>query len=73
VICVEEPMAGSGHLGGDEPDEPRVLTIALTGDRAMVENIILEVRALAQKCGLQIPNVFVVSDPAVVPKKRSGR
>ena len=46
-----------------------VLTLALTGDRAMAENVILEVRALAQKLGLEIPDVAVIRKPAIVPKK----
>jgi hypothetical protein len=45
-----------------------VLTLALTGDRAMVENVILEIRALAQKLGLEIPDVAVIRRPAIVPK-----
>jgi hypothetical protein len=46
-----------------------VLTLALTGDRAMVENVILEVRALAQNLGLEIPDVAVIRKLAIVPKK----
>jgi hypothetical protein len=46
-----------------------VLTLALTSDRATVENVILEVRALAQKLGLDIPDVAVIRKPAVAPKK----
>jgi hypothetical protein len=63
-------MSGaSGHPGGDGFGEPSVLTVALTGDRAMVENVILEVRALAQKFGLEISDVTVIREPTVVPKK----
>jgi hypothetical protein len=46
-----------------------VMKIELTGDRAAAENIILEIRALAQKFSLKIPNVTVIREPAVVPKK----
>ena len=54
-----------------------MLTVALTGDRAMVENV-LEVRALAQKFGLTGPHVTLIREPAIVPKKaipelRTGR
>jgi hypothetical protein len=46
-----------------------VLTLALTGGRTTVENVILEIRALAQKLGLEISDVAVIREPAVVPKK----
>jgi hypothetical protein len=70
VTGAEGPVSGtSGHPGGDGIGEPNVLTVALTGDRATVENIILEVRALAQKFGLVIPDVTVIREPAIVPKK----
>lgn len=46
-----------------------VLTVALTGDRVMAENLILEVRALAQKFGLEIPDVTVIRKPRIAPKK----
>jgi len=46
-----------------------MLTLALSGDRVMVENVILEVRALAQKLGLGISDVAVIGKPAIVPKK----
>ena len=66
----EGPISGaSGHPGGDGSGEPSVLTVALTGDRAMVENVILEVRALAQKFGLEIADVTLIREPAIVPKK----
>lgn len=61
--------ADARHPGGGEPGESNLLSVALSGDRAMVENVILEVRALAQKFGLKIPNVTVVSESAIVPKK----
>jgi hypothetical protein len=46
-----------------------VLTVALSGDRAMAENVILEVRALAQKLALEISDIAVTGKPAIVPKK----
>jgi hypothetical protein len=49
--------------------QPMMLTLALSGDRVMVENVILEVRALAQKLGLGISDVAVIGKPAIVPKK----
>ena len=66
----EGPISGaSGHPGCDGVEERSVLTVALTGDRAMVENVILEVRALAQKFGLEIPDITVIREPTIVPKK----
>ena len=35
----------------------------------MVENVILEVRALAEKFGLEIPDITVIREPTIVPKK----
>ena len=70
MTTLEGPVPGaSGHPDGDGSKEPSVLTVALTGDRAMVENVILEVRALAQKFGLEIPDVTVISQPTIAPKK----
>jgi len=54
---------------GGGSSEPMVLTLALTSDRPTVENVILEIRALAQKLGLEISDVAVIRKPAVVPKK----
>ena len=59
----------SGHPGGAGSGEAMVLTVAMTGDQAMVENLILEVRALAQKFGLGMPSAAVIREPAIVPKK----
>jgi len=70
VTGAEGPISGaSGHPGGDGVGEQRVLTVALTGDRMMVENVILEVRALAEKFGLEIPDITVIREPTIVPKK----
>jgi hypothetical protein len=70
VTGAEGPISGaSGDPGGDEVGERNVLTVALTGDRAMVENVVLEVRALAQKFGLEISDVTVIRKPTIVPKK----
>jgi hypothetical protein len=44
------------------------LRVALTGDQRVAENLILEVRAIAQRCGLEIPNIQVVRQPKVGPK-----
>jgi hypothetical protein len=44
------------------------LKIALTGDRRLTENLILEVRALARRYGLEIPDVSVKRRPRVAAK-----
>jgi hypothetical protein len=44
------------------------LRVAVSGDQRVVENLILEVRAIAQRCGLEIPNIRVVRQPKVGPK-----
>jgi len=44
------------------------LRVALSGDQRVVENLILEVRAIAQRCGLEIPNIRIVRQPKVGPK-----
>jgi hypothetical protein len=57
---------------GPEPTasgQPMMLTLALSGDRVMVENVILDVRALAQKLALEISDVAVIDKPGIVPKK----
>jgi hypothetical protein len=44
------------------------LSVALTGDQRLAENLILEVRALASRYGLGIPTVRVVRRSSVGPK-----
>jgi hypothetical protein len=54
---------------------PLQLSVALTGDRRLTENLILEVRAMAKRYGLETPNIDVVRQPRVGPKVKltSGR
>jgi hypothetical protein len=54
---------------------PMQLTFALTGDQRLTENLILEVRAAARRCGLEIPSIEVMRQPRVGPKAKltSGR
>ena len=47
---------------------PMQMRVALTGDRRLAENLILEVRAMAARCGLEPPAVEVVSQPRGGPK-----
>jgi hypothetical protein len=54
---------------------PMQLSVALTGDQRLTENLILEVRAMARRYGLETPNIEVVRQPRVGPKVKltSGR
>jgi EAL domain-containing protein (putative c-di-GMP-specific phosphodiesterase class I) len=54
---------------------PMQLSVSLTGDQRLTENLILEVRAMARRYGLETPNVEVVRQPRVGPKVKltSGR
>jgi hypothetical protein len=47
---------------------PKELQVTLRGDRRVAENLILEVRALAQRCGLDIAEVAVIPQPKIGPK-----
>jgi hypothetical protein len=51
------------------------MSVALTGDQRLAENLILEVRAMAKRYGLETSNVEVVRQPRVGPKSKltSGR
>lgn len=46
------------------------LTIGVSGDRRVAENIILEARAAAERLGLTIEDIQVVSSPAANGKKQ---
>jgi hypothetical protein len=52
----------------NKPGAPMEFRVALTGDRRTVESLILQVRAIAQRCGLEIPSVQVIRQPKVGPK-----
>jgi hypothetical protein len=54
---------------------PMQLSVALTGDQRLAENLIVEVRAMAKRYGLEIPSVEIVRQPRVGPKVQlaSGR
>lgn len=53
--------------------EPMQLSVALTGDQRVTENVILEVRALAQRFGLEVPNIKVVRQRATGAKTAKAR
>lgn len=44
------------------------LKVVLAGDQRLAENVILEVRALARRYGLEVPSVRVMRRPTVGPK-----
>lgn len=54
---------------------PIQLSVAVRGDQRLTENLILELRAVARDCGLEIPSFEVVRQPRVGPKAKraSGR
>jgi|RhiMethySRZTD1v2_1073278.scaffolds.fasta_scaffold295558_2 hypothetical protein len=47
---------------------PVQMNLIVRGDKRVAENIIIEVRAIAERRGLEIPSVRVVQQPAVGPK-----
>jgi hypothetical protein len=50
------------------------LKVVLDGhDKRLAENVMLEVRALARRCGLEVADVKVVSRRAAKPKKLTRR
>jgi hypothetical protein len=49
------------------------MSVALRGDQRMAENFILEVRALAERCGLEIPSVQITRQPAVGSKTKKKK
>jgi hypothetical protein len=51
-----------------KPRPPMQLSVALTGDQRLTENLILEVRAMAKRYGLETPNVEIVRQPRLGPK-----
>jgi hypothetical protein len=62
-----------GPVNRKKPGTPIELKVVLTGDRRVAENMILEVRAIAQRFGLEIPNISVTGRSAAGPKaEKSG-
>jgi hypothetical protein len=49
---------------------PTQMKVALRGDQRMAENFILEVRAMAERCGLEISSVQITPQPEVSSKKK---
>ena len=52
-----------------ETNSSMKLEVALTGDQRATESLILEVRAIAQRFGLEIPSVQILRQPRVGPKR----
>jgi len=44
------------------------MKVTLRGNQRTAENFILEVRAIAERCGLEIPSVQIISHPNVGSK-----
>jgi hypothetical protein len=67
------PKAKTGSSGtgpsGTSSSGPLQLRIALTGDRALTENVIMEVLAAARRAGLGPAKVEVFRKPRVGPKQ----
>lgn len=51
---------------------PRI-EVVLAGDRRLAEEVVLEVQALAQRYGLEVPSATITSQAAAKPKKRGRR
>jgi hypothetical protein len=49
--------------------KPLQLRVALTGDAALTQNVIMEVLAAARRCGLEPPKVQIFRRPRVGPKQ----
>ena len=47
---------------------PMQLSVALTGDQRLTQNLILEVRAMAKRYGLETSNIEVVRQSRLGPK-----
>jgi hypothetical protein len=62
------PKSKTGS-SGTSSSGPLQLRIALTGDRALTENVIMEVLAAARRAGLGPAKVEVIPQPRVRPKQ----
>jgi hypothetical protein len=52
---------------------PMELRVALVGDQRLTENVIVEVRSVARRYGLEIPSIRIVRKPPIRPKDGSLR
>jgi hypothetical protein len=53
-------------------DAPMQVRVVLAGDQRLAENVILEVRAIAQRHGLEIPDVSVIRQLSVGSKSKKS-
>lgn len=74
-MSVSRKQRSAPRLTSKTPDAPMQMSVALTGDQRSAESLILEVRAIAKRYGLEIPSVEIVRQPRVGPKVQlpSGR
>lgn len=68
-------MTKNAPVTKKKPRAPMQLSVALTGDQRLTENLILEVRDVARRYGLEIPDIQVRRQPRLGPKVKlaSGR
>jgi hypothetical protein len=74
-MSVSRKKRSAPRLTRKTPNAPTQMSVALTGDPRLAESLILEVRAMAKRYGLEIPSVEIVRQPRVGPKVKltSGR
>jgi hypothetical protein len=53
-------------------EAPMQLRVVLKGDQRLAENVILEVRAIAKRRGLESPRISVMRQSSVAPKKKKA-
>ena len=51
---------------------PMQLKVVLKGDQRLAENLIIEVRAIAKRHGLESPRISVMRQSAVVAKQKKA-
>jgi hypothetical protein len=74
-MSVSRKKRSAPCLTSESPNTPMQMSVALTGDQRSAESLILEVRAMAKRYGLEVPSVEIVRQPRVGPKVQltSGR
>ena len=53
-------------------EAPMQLKVVLRGDQRLAENVILEVRAMAKRRGLESPQISVMRQSSVAPKQKKA-
>jgi hypothetical protein len=67
-MSVSRKQRSAPRLTKKTPDAPMQMSVAFTGDQRSAESLILEVRAMAERYGLEMPSVEIVRRPRVGPK-----